>query len=39
MKKEYEKKTPTYAKVIAGILAGLMTFSAIATVLIVLLSQ
>lgn len=39
MKKEYEKKTPTYAKVIAGILAGLMAFSAAATVIMVLLSQ
>ena len=37
--KEHEKKSPTYVKVIAGILAGLMAFSAVATVLIVLLSQ
>ncbi len=29
-------KTPTYAKVIAGILAGIMAFGAVATVLIIL---
>ncbi len=37
--KQYEKKSPTYVKVIAGILAGLMVFSVVATVLVVLLSQ
>ena len=37
--KTHEKKTPTYVKVIAGILAGLMVFSVVATVLTVLVAQ
>ena len=35
----YEKKAPTYVKVIAGVLAGLMIFSAVATVITILVSQ
>jgi hypothetical protein len=37
--KTHEKKTPTYVKVVAGILAGLMVFSVVATVLTVLVTQ
>lgn len=37
--KTYEKKTPTYVKVIAAVLAGLMIFSVVATVLTVLVTQ
>ena len=37
--KTHEKKTPTYVKVIASVLAGLMIFSVVATVLTVLVAH
>ena len=37
--KTREKKTPTYVKVIASVLAGLMIFSVVATVLTVLVAH
>ncbi len=39
MSKKYEKKTPTYVKVVAGILVGIMIFGAAATVITILVSQ
>lgn len=39
MKKDYQKKTPTYAKVIAAILVGIMAFTAASAVLMVLLQH
>ncbi len=39
MKKDYQKKTPTYAQVIAAVLVGIMAFSAAAIAILAIIQH